>query len=110
MEKLKNATGQIAILYSTGYGSGLYSWNEDYPQIVFHPELVNAVLKCQECDLEGDEKINFLTPIAERLFPNVYLGGLDGLTIEWLEEGTAFQIEEYDGFEQIKILGHCLCT
>ena len=30
-----------------------------------------------------------------------YPGGADGLRIEWLQEGTRFRIDEYDGSENI---------
>ena len=33
-----------------------------------------------------------------------YLGGMGDLKIEWLPVGTRFEIEEYDGFERLRIL------
>lgn len=108
MEKVKNDKGQVAILYSARYGSGWYTWNTEYPQMVFCQELVNAVLKCDELGLDECEKIDYLTSIAEKLFPDAHLGGLGGLEVYWLEAGTAFDIEEYDGYESIKIYGSCL--
>lgn len=111
MEKVKNDKGQVAILYSPEYGAGWYTWNTEYPQMIFCPELVNAVLKCDELSLDECKKIDYLTPIAEKLFPYASLGGLSGLEVYWLEAGTAFDIEEYDdGYESIKIYGSCLCA
>ena len=37
---------------------------------------------------------------------NVYCGGADDLQIEWLDEGTVFEIDEYDGSESIITLGN----
>ena len=85
--------GEVAVLYSPGYGAGWYTW--DVPlEGVFHSELVEAV----ERDAEEDE----LVQIATRLFgEDHYYGGARDLNICWIPEGTQFQIEEYDGNESI---------
>lgn len=42
--------------------------------------------------------------VKENLGIDMYAGGAESLKIEWLPEGTAFQIEEYDGFETLQTL------
>jgi hypothetical protein len=37
-------------------------------------------------------------------FEDVYCSKSLNLAVEWLEEGTVFRIEEYDGFESILII------
>ena len=37
--------------------------------------------------------------------PNVYIGGADHLVVEWLPKGTQFEIEEYDGWETLHVIG-----
>lgn len=85
--------GEVAVLYSPGYGAGWYTWNVPL-EGVFHPELVEAV----EREADEDE----LVTIATRLFgEEYYYGGAGDLNICWIPEGNQFQIEEYDGSESI---------
>lgn len=90
MDKLKR-DGCVAVLYSPGYGAGWSTWN-DGEDLIFSPELAKAVLG------ESDK-----TPkqIAKELFPDAYDGGVDQLKVEWVAEGSAFEIEEHDGSESI---------
>jgi hypothetical protein len=37
------------------------------------------------------------------MYPDVYCGGADDLSIQWLPVGTAFRIHEYDGSESVEI-------
>lgn len=83
--------GQVAVLYSPGYGAGWYSihYNE---ALLFDPSIVTW-LESKELD-----KIqNYMT----LKYPDVYLGGLDELTIEWVHQGVKFRIDEYDGNEAV---------
>ena len=36
-------------------------------------------------------------------FPDAYDGGVEDLVVQWIPEGTAFRIHEYDGNESIEI-------
>jgi hypothetical protein len=86
--------GQVAVLYSPGYGAGWFSWNTEYPEIIFDPGLVDLVE-------QGDnEKILAYVNLK---WPDAYTGGLEDLQIEWLPVGTEFVIDENDGAEYIKI-------
>jgi hypothetical protein len=85
--------GKVAVLYSPGYGAGWYTWNDDQEGMIFDRELVAAVLA---------EDYAALKEIAARKYPEAYLGGGDKLEIEWLEPGTVFVIDEYDGSESIR--------
>jgi hypothetical protein len=83
--------GKVAVLYSPGYGAGWSTWSLPI-EAIFHPELAEAVLA-------GD--YDRMETIAEREWPDTYLGGLDNLEVVWLPEGAAFRISEYDGFESV---------
>lgn len=87
--------GKVAVLYSPEFGSGWSTWGK-VEDMVFNPELVEAVLS-------GDKSNVYET--AKRLYPDVYDGGLRDLTIGWLDIGTNFVIDEYDGYESIRVLG-----
>jgi hypothetical protein len=101
MEKVIRG-GQVAVLYSRGFGAGWYSWNTSQPWMMFHPRLVEAVeLKASETEIS-----EIANAIARELGDETpYTGGADGLTIQWIEQGTQFKVVEYDGAESIEILG-----
>jgi hypothetical protein len=86
--------GKVAVLYSPGYGAGWYTWNKDYPECVFDSELVVLV--------EQHEFSKVIELAEQKYGEGFYSGGAEDLQIEWLQEGTPFTIEEYDGSESIR--------
>lgn len=95
-EKHVNEQGQVAVLYSPGYGAGWYTWNTKHRGLVFDKEIVIAI-ECGNRELAAE--------IAERKYPGCFTGGVRELCVEWLSPGTIFEIEEYDGSESIHIIG-----
>lgn len=93
MEKVVR-DGKVAVLVSPGYGAGWSSWNDLGPAAVFCPALVEAI------ESGGDVKA-----VAAEAFPDAYHGGVGSLKIEWVNEGQAFKIDEYDGHESIEFAG-----
>ena len=61
---------------------------------VFDPNVVAMVEAGQHDQIEAYCK----TAYGTELYP----GGAEQLKIEWIPVGTAFKIEEYDGYEYIK--------
>ena len=93
--------GEVAVLYSPGFGAGWYTWNNKKDkQVVFHPKIVEMV------EAERHDEITEEWIIENLGIGNFYAGGADDLTIEWLPIGTQFRITEYDGSESIEILGN----
>jgi len=88
--------GEVAVLVSGGFGAGWSTWNYDYPEMLYDAE-VAQMLDCVEPDWQAIQKY------CQEKYPNAYLGGLDGLYVEWLPQGTAFRIHEYDGSETVEI-------
>ena len=90
--------GKVGILYSPGFGAGWYTWNTSVPQCIFSPEIIKIVEEGNK-DLISDE-------LCEELFGtnSFYTGGARDLRIAWLEEGTQFTIEEYDGSESLRLI------
>ena len=86
--------GKVAVLYSPDFGAGWYSWNQDYPEILFDPAMVKLVEKKQY-----DE----LATYVELKYPGIFTGGLNQLQVEWIEEGKKFRVVEYDGDESIQV-------
>lgn len=96
--------GQVAVLVSPGYGAGWSSWNIEHAELLlFHPVLVNMVLDGNKDSITNELVCNLINKPNDRGY--VYLGGLRDLTVEWVQQGTRFEIHEYDGNEHIHILG-----
>lgn len=120
--KVINSDGCVAVLYSPGFGAGFYTWNTTVSKdIVFDPRIVtlvmeknklmpkNKLIPIKDQDLstqERNKRINKIcNQIGEICFTydeNFYPGGIYKLDIEWVPEGTAFDISEYDGSESVE--------
>jgi hypothetical protein len=93
MEKVVR-NGMVAVLYSPGYGAGFYSWNTDYPGLIFDPVIVNMI----ELDnFDGFDEY------VEKTYPDAYVSS-SSLAIEWVPVGTKFCIDEYDGSESVVLM------
>ena len=94
--------GLVAVLYSPGFGAGWSTWcgSEHAYKMCVDKELAEAV------DAGDYEKA---AEIAERKY-DAYTGGAYKLKIEWVKEGSAFMIEEYDGSESIIFSDDMMCA
>ena len=86
--------GQVAVLYSPGFGAGWSTWNQEVPELVFEPVIVDFVEK---------EQWEELTTYVTLKYPGLYDGGMRDLEIVWLDVGTEFRINEYDGSESVEV-------
>jgi hypothetical protein len=86
--------GRVAVLYSPDYGAGWYTWNTEHQDMLFDPNVVKFV---EDGDLDKVEAY------ATLKWPEAHISGLRDLKVEWIPEGTAFKINEYDGNESIEI-------
>ena len=95
MEKLIR-DGQVAVIYSPGFGAGWYSWNNVHygEDLIFDP-----VLAAYIDEGKMDEAKTYVT----MRFPEAYRGCVEDLVVQLIPEGTAFRIHEYDGSESIEI-------
>lgn len=96
MEKLIRG-GKVAVLIAPSFGGGWSTWGSQYPELLFDIRVVDA-----------KERYLSFTSVEEYIrdkYPNafIYCRSYDDLVIEWLEEGTEFIVEEYDGAETIKL-------
>ena len=88
--------GLVAVLYSPGFGAGWSTWNYQFPECLYDPEIVEMVEK----EVDQHEIAQF----AEKKYgEEFYAGGADDLRIVWLTEGTEFIINEYDGSESMQL-------
>lgn len=86
---------KVAVVISAGFGAGWFTWSGGDEELLFHPNIVKMVEdgKAEEID---EAWIENNLGIKE-----MYCGGTDGLTIQWVEKNKKFRVEEYDGAEYI---------
>ncbi len=85
--------GKVAVLISPEHGAGWYSWHQ-IEELLYDPSIVKW--------LESGEPDKIEHYLALK-YPNEYFGGLEDLVIKWIDQGTEFQIREYDGAESIEL-------
>ena len=90
--------GKVAVIYHPPVGAGWYTWNNDYKELMYHPQLVQKILDDEQKDLT-EEWVKAVLGISKD--KNLYVGAAGELEIIWLPIGTAFRISEYDGAESI---------
>lgn len=89
--------GQVAVIYSPGFGAGWSTWNDEHRDIlVFDKDIAEAVLR-------GDR--GAAAKIAIEKCGDFYTGGARDLEVRWLSVGSVFRINEYDGSESINVVG-----
>jgi len=95
-EKRYDEHGNVAVLISPGFGAGWSTWAHDGENeaLLFDSRLVDAVL----AEMPEDKFV----ALCESLGYQNYKGGAGDLEVYWLEPGTRFTVEEYDGSESIR--------
>jgi len=85
--------GKVAVLVSSGFGAGWYSWHYN-KELLFDPDIVKM--------LELDWPRERILAHCEKFYSeDFYYGGIEGLSIVWVDEGSKFRIDEYDGSERL---------
>jgi hypothetical protein len=89
--------GNVAIIYSPGFGAGWSTWNLEYTEygqdLIFDPGLADLI-----SNGSSQEQIEAYVILR---WPDVYTGGLEQVVVEWIPIGTEFKITEYDGSESL---------
>lgn len=93
---------QVAVLYSSGFGSGWYTWNREYPELMFDVPLVKYLLS-DRTSATRTEVIAYL----EEKYPGIYIGSnFDDLRVFWVDKGDEFRIQEFNGSEVVIVRAH----
>lgn len=90
MEKIIK-DGKVAVAVSYGHGAGWSTWEDISP------------LDGKFNQLFIDGNFEDAKKLADEL--GLYVGGIRGIKIEWIDIGTYFRIDEYDGAESLVIFG-----
>lgn len=95
--------GKVAILVSYGYGAGWSTWNDD--EYAYDKRIVEKFMELCDKYNENEYKLAFeeMSVFMKSIGYDGYLGGFDGLTVEWVEQGQPYRIDEYDGNESLTI-------
>lgn len=91
--------GKVGVLVSHGFGDGWSSWAsaETGPAMAMDKRIVEAFIRGGSSAASEE---------AAKHFPDNYLGGAGDLAIEWVDQGSRFDIREYDGSETLHVYGH----
>ena len=75
---------KVAVLYSPGFGAGWYTWNQEFPELIFSPAIVKLVAEEKFDELFG----NLLTPfiITSNIFMPLEVGNRQQILINGKEE------------------------
>ena len=88
--------GKVGVLVSPGFGAGFSTWGAPI-EAIFNPTLIELV---------EQQKVQESIDFVEKTWEGVYSGGVQDLRVAWIEEGTRFIIEEYDGAESLLFEEH----
>jgi hypothetical protein len=118
VERYINEEGKVGVLISGGYGAGWSTWadSKDREFMLFDRGLValaldkEAAYKSRDSERiskhELDEQIDkSFVDVEEYLHANnrdPYIGGWAGVYVVWMDPGTEFIVEEYDGSESLR--------
>lgn len=87
--------GRTAVIVSPGFGAGWSTWVDEERAAVFAPDVVAWIEDGKPDDGRPEQ---FRDKYG-------YIGGLHDCVIEWVPQGSRFEIHEYDGSESLRILG-----
>lgn len=99
-ERYINSEGLVGVMVSPGYGAGFHTWN-NIPELCFDKDIITMILE--------DKPILEIEKFTEDKYSKyggdyVSTTGLSSVEIVWLEQGTQFIFEVYDGSESIILI------
>ncbi len=103
MEKYENESGQIGVIVSGRFGAGWSTWGDDSDYLSMDKTLVEMKLRNA-----GADEVE--AHIEKEKGEAPYMGGWSDGRVEWLDKGTAFIIEEYDGRESLRMISDLCMT
>jgi hypothetical protein len=91
--------GNVAILYSPGYGAGWSSWAHE-PEIAEFLLFDRRLIEAAKAEATEEEVSEFLATIFG---PDQYIctSGWEKIASRWIPVGAKFWIAEYDGSERV---------
>ena len=111
VEFYRNDKNQVAVLVSTGYGSGFSTWNEN-KEIAYDSRVVQLWMdhphkeeRCRNELSNPDEETKYISQQLESFgYKGVWLGGWHQIELQWVDSDSFFRVNDCDGSEYIEIL------
>jgi hypothetical protein len=85
--------GRVAVLVSSGHGTGWYTLNREYKECLYHPDIIALV--------ERGATPTAIENKAEELWPDGLWIGAEGLEVKWIPQGYLFDIFLYEAGEYV---------
>jgi len=98
--------GKVAVLISPGFGAGWSTWASEHAWSTWaseHAEFAlfdKGLVELAERGATTDEVETYLASKDM----DFYKGGWRDVEIRWLDQGTRFTVEEYDGSESLRMI------
>ena len=109
VERYINEDGKVGVLISGGFGAGWSTWadNVDRKFFLFDRGLVALALDKEAAyESENQDRIDkHWVELKAYLHANncdSFTGGWLGVYVKWMDQGTEFIVEEYDGSESLR--------
>ena len=112
VERYINEDGKVGVLISGGYGAGWSTWadSKDREFFLFDRGLVALALDKEAANGPFDKTTQWLIEMnTEELEDYLkesgidsFTGGWAGVYVKWMDPGTEFIVEEYDGSESLR--------
>jgi len=97
---------KVAVIISQDYGTGWYSWHNK-EEMLYDPVIVKLILEYNTKQYEDpfDPRPLIQSQFENYVFDEYSIKGcnIEDFSVEWIEIGKEFIIEEYDGVESIKL-------
>ena len=109
VERYINEDGKVGVLISGGYGAGWSTWahSKDREFFLFDRGLVALALEKEAAEMNTEELENHLKENGIEDYSST--GGMAsswgpwaGVYVVWMDPGTEFIVEEYDGSEALR--------
>lgn len=97
-DKYINAKGLVGVIISPGFGAGFHSWN-DIPGLCFDRDIIEMII-----DDKPYQEIESFVRAKYDHTGYVSTLGLAQAEVHWVEPGTQFFIDEYDGSESLTLI------
>ena len=109
VERYINEDGKVGVLISGGFGAGWSTWADHVERkfFLFDRGLVALALDKESAYENKNQALidkNFVD-VEEYLHANncySFTGGWAGVYVKWMDPGTEFIVEEYDGSESLR--------
>jgi hypothetical protein len=100
MEKYKNEKGLVGVLVFDGHGAG---WSTSSSDNALFMAMDRTLVEMKLRKADKTEVVKYLEGVLGR---DIYISNWEKVKVEYLEEGTIFTIDSYDGWESICTLAH----